>query len=176
MAAAHCRSNCRACRSSIARGILPAIGVLAFAAISTAWRGSPPCAAMNSSVERRPAAPEPLAADIVRQACPGFARAELPRPSLRPVRGRRAQEKPSQESLTAEDPAHADFVIETSVASPAELPEPTAHETSHPTDLDKAVETPRKLKIRRKFRRKRRRKRRRTSCRSARPAMPNRRR
>ena len=35
------------------RGILPAIAVSAFAAISTAWRGSPRCAAKNSSARRR---------------------------------------------------------------------------------------------------------------------------
>ena len=63
MAAAVCRSNCRACRSSIARGILPAIAASASAAISTAWRGLPRCAAMNCSIE--PAAAQPLSADIV---------------------------------------------------------------------------------------------------------------
>ena len=52
------------------------------------------------------------------------------------------QEKPSMEHPTAEDSAAADFVFETSVASPAELPEPIDSETSHPTDLDKAVEHP----------------------------------
>ncbi|MGH6751250.1 MAG: PAS domain S-box protein, partial [Bradyrhizobium sp.] len=39
-----------------------------------------------------------------------------------------------------EDPAQ--FVIETSVAPFTELPEPIASETSHPTDLDAAVDTP----------------------------------
>ena len=45
---------------------------------------------------------------------------------------------------TAADDPPAEFVIETSVASPpvTELPEPIASETSHPTDLDAAVEPP----------------------------------
>ena len=92
-----------------------------------------------------PAAPEPLAADIVQAGpAPDSLSAELPEEPFveDPSAAGAPQEKPSQESLTAEDPAHADFVIETSVASPAELPEPTAHLTSHPTDLDKAVEPP----------------------------------
>ena len=78
MAAAGCRSNCRACRSSIARGILPAIAVSASAAISTAWRGSPRCAATNFSVTR--AAPQPLSADIV---AAGFAAARFDPPRNR---------------------------------------------------------------------------------------------
>ena len=96
MAAAACRSNCRACRSSIARAILPAIAVSAFAAISTAWRGSPRCGAMNSSVSAAPAAPEPLAADIVQAGpAPDSRQAESP---ARRLSARCAQEMPPQRS------------------------------------------------------------------------------
>ena len=97
-----------------------------------------------------PAAPEPLAADIVQAGpAPDSLSAELPArepsqepPAQDPSAAGAPQEKPPQENLTAEDPAPADFVIETSVASSAELSEPIASETSHPTDLDNAVEPP----------------------------------
>jgi PAS domain S-box-containing protein len=93
-----------------------------------------------------PAAPEPRAADIV-QAGPatdsvsaGLSAREsfVQDPSVAGA----PQEKPSRENLTSEDPAVADFVIETGVALPTELPEPIAHLPSHPTDLDNAVEPP----------------------------------
>ena len=88
-----------------------------------------------------PAAPEPRAADIV-QAGPAPDSLSAGLPAQEPSATGAPQEMPPQENLTAEDSAHADFVVETRVASPAELPEPTASETSHPTDLDNAVEPP----------------------------------
>ena len=64
-----------------ARGILPAIAASGSAAISTAWRGLPRCAAMNCSAIRRPQA---LSADIVRPTSPPksacFEAAPLDRP------------------------------------------------------------------------------------------------
>ena len=47
-----------------------------------------------------------------------------------------------QNWIVEEQAEKADFVIETSVASPTELPELIAHLTSPPTDLDSAVEPP----------------------------------
>lgn len=93
-----------------------------------------------------PTAPEPPPADIVEAGpAPDSVGAELPvqAPPAQDlsIKGP-PQEKPSIEHPTAEDSAEADFVIETSVASPAELPEPIDSETSHPTDLDKAVDPP----------------------------------
>ena len=85
-------------------------------------------------------APEPLAADIVAgRPCPGFGRRSV---AGARVAGRRPAARRARKNLPAEDSAAADFIIETSVASPAELPEPIAQETSHPTDLDNAVEPP----------------------------------
>jgi len=83
-----------------------------------------------------PVAPEPSPADIV-EIGPAPDSIDATLPAQEPP-----QEEPPPESLPAEDFAAADFVIDTSVASPAELPEPIAHLTSHPTDLDKAVEPP----------------------------------
>jgi PAS domain S-box-containing protein len=88
-----------------------------------------------------PTMPEPPPADIVQAGpAPDSVGAELP-VQTPPAEGP-PQEKPQEEHVTAEDSAAADFVIETSVASPAELPEPIAQLTSHPTDLDNAVEPP----------------------------------
>lgn len=103
-----------------------------------------------------PVAPQPPAADIVQGGpAPDSAGAELP---VQDVTGHDStvqelaahhltingppQETPPQDNFAAEDSVAADFIIETSVASPAELPEPIAQETSHPTDLDNAVEPP----------------------------------
>src|SRR5438128_425458 len=49
MAAHRCRSNCRDCRSTIVRGILPAIEASGSATISKAWRGLQRRAAMKAS-------------------------------------------------------------------------------------------------------------------------------
>jgi PAS domain S-box-containing protein len=93
-----------------------------------------------------PLAPEPRAADIVQAGpAPDSLGAELAaqEPSAQePSAVNAPQEKPSQENLIAEDPAPADFVIESSLVSPAEVPGPTASETSPSTDLDNAVEPP----------------------------------
>jgi len=99
-----------------------------------------------------PAAPEPRAADIVQAGpAPDSVGAELPMqdpfnqdPSAEDL----PAEGAPQEALLQED-LPADFVIETSVASPpfTESPEAIASktcapETSHPTDLDAAVDSP----------------------------------
>ena len=112
-----------------------------------------------------PVAPEPRAADIVQAGpAPDSVGAELPTQDLMAQdlfaqdlsEEDAPQEALPQENLNADlnadlpvnptaeeeaDPS-AEFVIETSVASPplTESPEPT--ETSHPTDLDAAVDTP----------------------------------
>jgi PAS domain S-box-containing protein len=88
-----------------------------------------------------PTAPEPPTADIV-EIGPAPDSVDAALPAQAPPAEGPAQEKPPQENLAAEDPAAEDFVIETSVASPAESPEPTAHLTSHPNDLDNTVEPP----------------------------------
>src|SRR4029079_1704321 len=147
MAAARCPSNCRPCRSSTARGALPAIGVSASAAISRGWRGWPPCAAMNSLVEHSDRATPDPRAPVIAQAGPAtdsLSAGLSARESFvqDPSAAGAPHEKPSRENLTSEDPAVADFVIETGVALPTELPEPIAHLPSHPTDLDNAVEPP----------------------------------
>ncbi|CAN7671681.1 PAS domain S-box protein [Bradyrhizobium sp. LjRoot220] len=106
-----------------------------------------------------PAAPEPRSADIV-QAGPASDSVGAELPAQDPTAGGAPQQALPQENLqedlrgnlsenltaeptAAEDPP-AEFVIETSVASPpfTELPEPMVSETSHPTDLDAAVDTP----------------------------------
>ena len=79
-----------------------------------------------SGAATAPVAPEPRSADIVQAGpAPDSVGAELPAQDLY------AQDLP------------AEFVIETSIASPplTELPEPIARLTSHPTDLDTAVDT-----------------------------------
>jgi PAS domain S-box-containing protein len=88
-------------------------------------------------------APQPLSADIIQAGPAPDSPGEEP-PAQELAAEGAPQEKPPQESLTAEDSGPADFVIETSVASPPldELHEPTAPETSHPTDLETALETP----------------------------------
>jgi PAS domain S-box-containing protein len=108
-----------------------------------------------------PRTPLPLSADIV-QAGPA---PDAPGPNLLeqdlaeqnpadkdPVAGQVSQEHPSQEhasqeelpqeASSAEEPSTLDFLDLTSVASatPAELPEPIASETSHQTDLETPVE------------------------------------
>ena len=82
-------------------------------------------------------APQPLSADIVQAGPAPDSPGEEP-PAQELAAEGAPQEKPPQESLTAENSGPADFVIETSVASPPldELHEPTAPETSHPTDLE----------------------------------------
>ncbi|MBR1191286.1 PAS domain-containing sensor histidine kinase [Bradyrhizobium sp. AUGA SZCCT0160] len=107
-----------------------------------------------------PIAPEPRSADIV-QAGPAsdsvgqdLTAQELPAqgPSVEDAPQEALPQENFSESFsehvtaqpTAADDRPAEFVIETSVASPpvTELPEPIASETSHPTDLDAAVDTP----------------------------------
>jgi PAS domain S-box-containing protein len=89
-----------------------------------------------------PTMPEPPPADIVQAGpAPDSVGAELP-VQAPPAEGSPQEQEKSQERATAEDSAAADFVIETGVAPPTELPEPIAHETSHPTELDNAVEPP----------------------------------
>ena len=100
-----------------------------------------------------PVAPEPRAADIVQAGpAPDSVGAELPAQDLfaqDPSAEGAPQEALPQQDLSANLPANptaeedlsAEFVIETSVPD-TELPEPIAHLTSLPTDLDAAVDTP----------------------------------
>ncbi|MBR1225310.1 PAS domain S-box protein [Bradyrhizobium sp. AUGA SZCCT0176] len=98
-----------------------------------------------------PIAPEPHSADIV-QAGPASDSVGPELPAQDPSAEDAPQEALPQENFsenvtaqpTAADDPPAEFVIETSVASPpvTELPEPIASEISHPTDLDAAVEPP----------------------------------
>lgn len=97
-----------------------------------------------------PVAPEPRAADIVQAGpAPDLVGAELPAQGA--PQEALPQENPSADlgadlpvNPTVEEDPTAEFVIETSVASPpfTELPDPIAHPTSHPTNLDAAVDTP----------------------------------
>ena len=146
---------------------------LAFAAISTDWRGWPRCAATNSS--GAPPAPQALsAATSFRQvprrmrrmkilppndvAAHDIAMPELPvlkNCTLKICPPKSCFKKPCTERtlppgrftsgkrLTAEAPPIADVPGDPgAVTPPARSPEPTASETSHPTDLETHVETP----------------------------------
>ena len=100
------------------RGILPAIAASGSAAISTAWRGLPRCAVMNSSAIRR------------RRST--FGRTSSADPGRTP---------PCRGSL----PRNCLQCLIADSSSTPELPVPDAIETSHQTDLETSVETPKNV-------------------------------